>query len=80
MAEPDARILMALREQLAQRRRLLARGASRVGWKIALGIEEIEDRPVIGYLTSATLLESGSFHSAADATDRWRMGGLNRAR
>ena len=69
MAEPDPRIIAALREQLARQRALLAGGATRVGWKIALGIDGIEDRPVIGYLTSATLLEPGSRHSAAAASE-----------
>ena len=67
MTEPGARIVSALREQLAERRRLLDRGAARVGWKVALGMEEVENRPVIGYLTSATRLDSGSAHSAAGA-------------
>jgi 2-keto-4-pentenoate hydratase len=71
MAEPDASIVAALRGQLDERRRLLDAGAERIGWKIALGIEEVERRigarPVIGYLTSATRLASGAHHSAAGA-------------
>ena len=62
-------ILAALREQLAERRRLLEEGAARVGWKVALGMEEVENRPVIGYLTSATELGSGAAHSTAGATE-----------
>jgi 2-keto-4-pentenoate hydratase len=62
-------ILSALHEQLAERRRLLRAGAARVGWKVALGIEEVENRPVIGYLTSATELRSGAAHSAAGAAE-----------
>jgi 2-keto-4-pentenoate hydratase len=73
MAEPDATVVAALREQLDERRRLLEAGAQRIGWKIALGIEEVERRigtqPVIGYLTSATELASGARHSAAGAAE-----------
>jgi 2-keto-4-pentenoate hydratase len=67
MTEPDARIVSALRQQLAARRRLLDAGATRVGWKVALGMEEVGNRPVMGYLTSATLLSRGAAHSAAGA-------------
>jgi 2-keto-4-pentenoate hydratase len=73
MAEPDEQIVAALRGQLDERRRLFHAGAARVGWKIALGIEEVERRigaqPVIGYLTSATKLGSGSRHSAVGAEE-----------
>jgi hypothetical protein len=45
-------------------RRELAAGATRVGWKIGHGIPEVQtivgDQPVIGYLTSRTLLVDGS--------------------
>jgi hypothetical protein len=44
-------------------------GAARVGWKVALGMEEVENRPVIGYLTSATELRSGAAHSATGAAE-----------
>ena len=71
MAEPDEQVVAALRSQLEERRRLLRAGAERVGWKIALGIGEVEPRigeqPVIGYLTSATQLTSGARHSARGA-------------
>jgi 2-keto-4-pentenoate hydratase len=71
MGEPYRAIVAALRGQLAERRRLLEAGAERVGWKIALGIEEVERRigaqPVIGYLTSATQLASGGRHPATAA-------------
>ena len=66
-------IVAALRGQLDERRRLLEAGHERVGWKVALGIEEVErligQRPVIGYLTSATLLASGARHSATGAEE-----------
>jgi hypothetical protein len=54
------RIVAALRAQLRSR----DPGASRVGWKIALGIGEVEELigpvPVIGNLTSATQLADGA--------------------
>src|SRR5919202_5022992 len=68
MAEPEARIVTGLREQLD-----LRSGQERVGWKVALGIEEVERlvgaHPVIGYLTSATELPSGARHSATGAEE-----------
>jgi 2-keto-4-pentenoate hydratase len=71
VAEPDEHIVAGLRSQLEERRRLLDAGAERVGWKVALGIEEAERRigaqPVVGYLTSATQLRSGARHSATGA-------------
>ena len=69
MTKPEARIVSALRQQLAERRRLLDAGATHVGWKVALGMEEVGNRPVIGYLTSATELSSGGAHSAAGAVE-----------
>ena len=69
MTEADARVVSALHEQLAERRGLLDDGAERVGWKAALGIEEVGNRPVIGYLTSATELRSGAAHSAASGAE-----------
>jgi 2-keto-4-pentenoate hydratase len=69
VADADAEVADALREQLSRQRQLIAGGAQRVGWKIALGIEEVDDRPLIGYLTSATLLAPEARHSARDAAD-----------
>ena len=73
MSEPDPRIVAALRGQLGRRRRLLQAGHERIGWKVALGIEEVErlvgPQPVIGYLTSATLLAWGARHSATGAEE-----------
>jgi 2-keto-4-pentenoate hydratase len=73
MTEPDPRIVAALRGQLDQRRRLLQAGHERIGWKIALGIEEVERlvgaHPVVGYLTSATELPSGARQSATGAEE-----------
>jgi 2-keto-4-pentenoate hydratase len=56
-------VLAAQRAQLAERQAVLMSGARHVGWKVGLGIpgadELIGDRPVFGYLTSATEFESG---------------------
>jgi 2-keto-4-pentenoate hydratase len=72
-SEPDAHVAAALRIELEAWRRALAEGAERVGWKIALGIGEVEERidaqPVIGYLTTGTRLASGGAHSAAGAAE-----------
>lgn len=73
MSEPDPRIAAALRGQLDERRRLLQAGHERVGWKVALGIEEVErligPQPVIGYLTSATRLAPHARPSATGAEE-----------
>jgi len=60
----DERVAAGLREQLASWRAELQGGARRVGWKIGLNVPEVQQalgigEPVIGYLTSATLLEPG---------------------
>ena len=56
------RIVAALRAQLRAR----DTGARRIGWKIALGIGEVEEligsEPVIGNLTSATQLSDGAVY------------------
>ena len=73
MTEPSPRIVAALRGQLDEQRRLLQAGHERIGWKVALGMEEVERlvgaHPVIGYLTSATELPSGARHSATGAEE-----------
>jgi 2-keto-4-pentenoate hydratase len=66
-------IAAGLAAQLAARQAALDAGARRVGWKLAYGIEEVEavagDEPVVGHLTTATLIEpGGSYHGAS--TDR----------
>src|SRR4051794_9166844 len=67
MSRVDPRLRAALREQLADRRRLMDQGARRVGWKLGMGERErIGDGPVIGHLTSATVLDSGGVHRASD--------------
>jgi 2-keto-4-pentenoate hydratase len=58
------RVIAALQAQLAARDAVLAAGASHVGWKVALGIDGaaglVGAEPLFGYLTTATLLESGA--------------------
>jgi 2-keto-4-pentenoate hydratase len=57
----DPRLVSALTAQLEQRDAALARGARRVGWKLGMGdAERIGDGPVVGHLTSATLLDPGA--------------------
>ena len=68
MGRLDPRLRAALEEQLEDRRRLMAQGARRVGWKIGMGERErIGTGPVIGYLTSATVLAAGEAYPAGDA-------------
>ncbi|HEX2102912.1 MAG TPA: hypothetical protein VHF51_04635 [Solirubrobacteraceae bacterium] len=70
MVAPHPDIVAATRAQLAARRAALEAGARRVGWKIALGIAEVEEligtERAIGHLTAATLLEPGGTYSSAD--------------
>jgi 2-keto-4-pentenoate hydratase len=49
----------ALREQLRRRRALLDGGARHAGWKVGANIEEIGE-PVVGHLTTATLVAPGA--------------------
>jgi 2-keto-4-pentenoate hydratase len=64
MDEIVPRLKAALDRQLQGRRRDLDAGAGRVGWKLGVGDEErIGDGPVIGYLTTATVLDAGSTYS-----------------
>ena len=65
MSVPDG-----MREQLELRRQALDRGAEPVGWKIGLNIPEVQqqlgiEEPVLGHLTSETVLEDGAeFHAS----------------
>jgi 2-keto-4-pentenoate hydratase len=60
MSEIDPRVRAALEEQLSRR----PAGARRVGWKVGAGERErIGDDIVVGHLTSATVLESGSTYT-----------------
>jgi 2-keto-4-pentenoate hydratase len=64
----DPRLVAALTRQLEGRRRALAGGARRVGWKLGMGdAERIGTGPVVGHLTSATQLEPGGTFPAGDA-------------
>lgn len=62
----------ALEAQLDSWRAALLEGAERVGWKMGLGVPEVEEllgaEPVIGHLTSATRLDSGATWSARGAS------------
>jgi 2-keto-4-pentenoate hydratase len=65
----DPRVVAGLEAQLTEWRAALDGGAERVGWKIGLNIPEAQnalgiEEPVIGYLTSATAIESGGEYSA----------------
>lgn len=65
-------IVSAQRALLETWRRELAAGAARVGWKVGHAIPEVEalagDQPVVGYLTTATLLQDGDSYAARRAT------------
>jgi 2-keto-4-pentenoate hydratase len=67
------RVVDGLREQLESWRAELKGGARRVGWKIGLNVPAVQEQlgigePVIGHLTSATLLEPGARFPAAGTT------------
>jgi 2-keto-4-pentenoate hydratase len=69
----SAPVLEGLRRQAAQLRERLAAGERRVGWKVALNDPRVQralgiEAPVIGYLTSATVVPSGAPHALAGAT------------
>src|SRR4051794_41870156 len=82
MTHVDPTIAAGLAAQLAARRAALDAGARRVGWKLAYDIAEIEalagDEPVVGHLTSATLLASGATYGGA-SSDRELRGGTQLA-
>jgi 2-keto-4-pentenoate hydratase len=71
--EIHPRVVSALDAQLTHWRDVMRGGARRIGWKLALGVEPVEevigDEPVIGYLTSATLLRSGEVFGANAARE-----------
>jgi 2-keto-4-pentenoate hydratase len=61
----DPRVIDGTRRQLAERDRMLAEGAGRLGWKLGLGAPPARERwaikgPVAGFITDATLLDSGA--------------------
>lgn len=58
-----------MREQLRGRQEALDAGAEHVGWKIGLNIPEVQEQlgieePVLGHLTSATVVEDGGEYDA----------------
>jgi len=77
MTHVDPTIAAGLAAQLAARRAALDAGARRVGWKLAYDIAEIEalagDEPVVGHLTSATLLASGATYGGASSDRELRV-------
>lgn len=73
-ADVDQRVVDALGEQLDSWRAELKGGARRVGWKIGLNVPEIQEKlglreAVIGFLTSASQLESGGGYAGGDAVE-----------
>jgi 2-keto-4-pentenoate hydratase len=61
-----------MRQQLGRRQETLDAGAEHVGWKIGLNIPEVQeqlgiDEPVLGHLTSATVVEPGGEYHAGGA-------------
>jgi 2-keto-4-pentenoate hydratase len=66
-------VLRGLEAQAAHLRARLAAGERRAGWKVALNDPRVQralgiEAPVIGYLTSATVVPTGARHSLAGAT------------
>jgi 2-keto-4-pentenoate hydratase len=62
-----------MREQLRQRRETLEAGAEHVGWKIGFNIPEVQqqlgiEEPVLGHLTSASVVKDGGEYDASGAT------------
>ena len=68
----DPRVVAGTQRQLESWRAELAGGAQRVGWKIAFNGEGVQQRvginaPVVGYMTSNTVLKYGARISMAGA-------------
>jgi 2-keto-4-pentenoate hydratase len=68
-ADVHPRVVSALRAQLERRAELLAAGATSVGWKLGYDLGEPDLEPVLGHLTSATVLEDGAVFLAASARE-----------
>ncbi len=69
----DPRVVEGTRLQLAGRDRMLAAGARRLGWKLGLGAPPAREKwgikgPVAGFITDATLLDSGATESLSGWT------------
>jgi 2-oxo-3-hexenedioate decarboxylase len=77
MADLHPTIAAGLAAQLAARRAALDTGARRVGWKLAYGIEEIAalvaEEPVVGHITTATVIEPGGTYRGAHADRELRV-------
>ena len=71
----DARVRAGLTRQLAMRTRMLEAGVAAIGWKVGFGSPSALElmqigAPLIGFLTDATLLESGAWVDVAG----WQRG------
>jgi 2-keto-4-pentenoate hydratase len=71
-ADLSPAVVRGLAAQAARRRERMNAGELRAGWKIALNDPRVQralgiGAPVIGYLTSATVLPDGARHSLAGA-------------
>ncbi len=69
----DARIEAGMRDQLATRDERAAAGARQIGWKVGFGapaaLEKLSlDRPLVGHLFEAGLLEDGAEVAVGDWT------------
>jgi len=67
----DERVARGLRAQFAALAERRAAGAELIGWKIGLNLPAIQrqlgiTRPVLGHLTTASLIEPNSTHAIAD--------------
>jgi 2-keto-4-pentenoate hydratase len=71
--ELHPRVHAALLVQLERREAALSAGARHVGWKIGGAIAEIDaltgGAPVVGYLTTATVVPAGGVHDASGAQE-----------
>lgn len=73
MSDVDARIARGMAAQQALRRRRLEAGERLLGWKVAFGAPAAmarlgTTRPIIGFLASGALLESGATLALGDFT------------
>jgi 2-keto-4-pentenoate hydratase len=73
MSNVHPRVAAALHAQLVRWRTALDAGERRIGWKLGLNIAEVEEvighDPIIGHLTTATLLGTGESYIAQDGED-----------
>ena len=68
VSDVHPRVAAALKEQLSRWRAALGAGERRIGWKLGLNFAEIEavigHDPIIGHLTTGTLLRTGESYIA----------------